>query len=99
MNSVKNVCRVGQMSIRNLRQMSTGKKTIVEIEQEREKDLPKDLHPMFYKLKADQKLYQKPDGIPIHFKRGARDKILYYITLSLVGVGLVGCAEFVYSLP
>lgn len=46
------------MSIRNVRQMSAVKKspTIYEIEQKRE--LPKDLHPMFYKLKADQKLYQ-----------------------------------------
>lgn len=45
------------MSIRNVRNMSASKlPTAAEIEATRE--LPKDLHPMFYKLKADQKLYQ-----------------------------------------
>lgn len=43
--------------------------------------------------------FQQNDGIPVHFKRGARDKILFGITLALIGVGLAGCAEFVYSLP
>lgn len=98
----------------------------------KEKDIPKDLTPMFYKLKADQKLYQvsvsmwlmrfhmilsfkkkhlnnsfwiiccnfqKADGIPIHFKRGARDKILCGITCAGILVGLVSSAQFVYSLP
>lgn len=42
---------------------------------------------------------QQADGIPVHFKRGARDKILFFITVGLTVVGLAGCAEFVYSLP
>lgn len=76
---------------------------------------------MFYKLKADQKLYQvcaasfssfifepklnqkfifqKPDGIPIHLKRGLRDKVLLYLTCAGVAVGLFESAKFVYSLP
>lgn len=47
------------MSIRSVRPMSATKlPTAAEIEAQREKDIPKDLHPMFYKLKKDQKLYQ-----------------------------------------
>lgn len=88
----------------------------------KEAQLPKDLHPMFYKLKSDQKLYQvceasfssfrfetklnlkkiifqKADGIPIHLKRGARDKVLLYLTCAGVAVGLFQSAKFVYSLP
>lgn len=42
---------------------------------------------------------QKADGIPIHLKRGARDKVLYYLTVGLTVVGLGFCADFVYHLP
>lgn len=43
--------------------------------------------------------FQKPDGLPIHLKRGARDKVLYYIAVGGCFVGLAGIAEFIYSLP
>lgn len=47
------------MSIRSIRPMSTKKwPTAAQLEAEREPNIPKDLHPNFYKLKADQKLYQ-----------------------------------------
>lgn len=46
------------MSIRNVRPMATKLPTAAELEAQREKDIPTDLHPMFYKLKKDQKLYQ-----------------------------------------
>lgn len=55
---LQTLCRVGQVSVRSLRPMSAQKPTIAEVELQREKDIPKDLHPMFYKLKKDQKLYQ-----------------------------------------
>lgn len=42
---------------------------------------------------------QKDDGLPVHLKRGAVDKTLYYTIWGLIAVGLVGCAEFFYSLP
>lgn len=42
---------------------------------------------------------QKDDGLPVHLKRGAVDKALYYTIWGLIGVGLVGSAEFFYSLP
>lgn len=42
---------------------------------------------------------QKNDGLPIHLKRGASDKALYYFIFGLCGVGLVGVADFFYSLP
>lgn len=40
---------------------------------------------------------QKDDGLPVHLKRGLRDKVLYYGILGLCGVGVASCAEFFYS--
>lgn len=55
--NLQSLCRIGQVSLRNVRQMSVQKKmpTAAELDS---KPLPEGLHPMFYKLKADQKLYQ-----------------------------------------
>lgn len=47
----------------------------------------------------DFSIFQKADGVPVHFKRGARDKIMFWITCGGIAVGLFECGKFVYSLP
>lgn len=39
------------------------------------------LSPFFHRLKENQKFYQIDNGIPVWLKAGARDKILYQISL------------------
>lgn len=56
--------RVGQTSMRAVRQMSTKMQTAAAIEAERAKNIPKDLHPNFYRLKELQKKFQvSPCGL------------------------------------
>ncbi|XP_040207457.1 cytochrome c oxidase subunit 7A-related protein, mitochondrial [Rana temporaria] len=48
-----------------------------------------------------QKLFQKPDGIPVHLKGGYSDRLLYRTTMALALGGTVYCiiALFIASQP
>lgn len=46
-----------------------------------------------FKLKQQQ--FQKDDGLPIFLKAGLRDKVLYYTTLGLAGLGLLGSFSYI----
>lgn len=123
------LCRVSRLSAPHVRNFASEPQKItghLAVDQK----LPEGLHPRFYALKENQKIYQvcwnwdaiyrtiilshdksihsnfifsqkfqKPDGVPIHLKRGMRDKVPYYATWVAIFVGLGLCAEFVYSLP
>ncbi|KAM4663993.1 cytochrome c oxidase subunit 7A2-like, mitochondrial [Discoglossus pictus] len=41
------------------------------------------------KVPALQKLFQKPDGIPVHLKGGHTDRLLYRITMALTIGGAI----------
>ncbi|XP_073528131.1 cytochrome c oxidase subunit 7A2-like, mitochondrial isoform X1 [Phyllobates terribilis] len=43
-----------------------------------------------------QKLFQKPDGIPVHLKRGFPDKLLYRTTMALTVGGAIYCLVAIY---
>ncbi|XP_069624692.1 cytochrome c oxidase subunit 7A-related protein, mitochondrial [Ranitomeya imitator] len=43
-----------------------------------------------------QKLFQKPDGIPVHLKRGFPDKLLYRTTMALTVGGAIYCVIAIY---
>lgn len=49
------------------------------------------------RLKQLQIKFQKPDGVPIHLKGGPMDKGLYFVTLGLCLVGVIGCMHTVYK--
>jgi hypothetical protein len=38
------------------------------------------------------------NGVPVHLKGGPMDKVLYYSTLILCGVGTIGCLELFYTM-
>jgi len=82
-SALKNVARIGQLSLRRL--AHSGPEKI-------NPNLPEQTR----KFKELQALYQKDDGIPVHLKRGARDKALYYLTWGLIAVGLEECSRFYY---
>ncbi|XP_055695614.1 cytochrome c oxidase subunit 7A, mitochondrial [Lutzomyia longipalpis] len=50
-----------------------------------------DIHPGYFRLKEVQAKFQKPDGLPVHLKMGARDQIMYRVTMGscLIGLGFV----------
>ncbi|XP_060103460.1 cytochrome c oxidase subunit 7A-related protein, mitochondrial isoform X2 [Heteronotia binoei] len=43
-----------------------------------------------------QKLFQKPDGLPVHLKRGVPDKLLYRTTMALTIGGTIYCLIALY---
>ncbi|XP_072265888.1 cytochrome c oxidase subunit 7A2-like, mitochondrial isoform X2 [Pyxicephalus adspersus] len=43
-----------------------------------------------------QKLFQKPDGIPVHLKRGYTDRLLYRTTMALTVGGTIYCLIALY---
>ncbi|XP_063774393.1 cytochrome c oxidase subunit 7A-related protein, mitochondrial isoform X1 [Pseudophryne corroboree] len=43
-----------------------------------------------------QKLFQKPDGIPVHLKRGFPDRLLYRTTMALTVGGVAYCLVAIY---
>ncbi|XP_054835853.1 cytochrome c oxidase subunit 7A-related protein, mitochondrial [Eublepharis macularius] len=43
-----------------------------------------------------QKLFQKPDGVPVHLKRGVPDKLLYRTTMALTIGGTIYCLIALY---
>ncbi|KAG9484414.1 cytochrome c oxidase subunit 7A-related protein, mitochondrial [Eleutherodactylus coqui] len=54
----------------------------------------------FFKNKVPelQKLFQKPDGIPVHLKRGFPDRLLYRTTFVLTVGGVIHCLIALYML-
>ncbi|XP_067421149.1 cytochrome c oxidase subunit 7A-related protein, mitochondrial [Emydura macquarii macquarii] len=43
-----------------------------------------------------QKLFQKPDGVPVHLKRGLPDQLLYRTTMALTIGGTIYCLVALY---
>uniref|UniRef100_A0A8C8SA51 Cytochrome c oxidase subunit 7A2-like, mitochondrial n=1 Tax=Pelusios castaneus TaxID=367368 RepID=A0A8C8SA51_9SAUR len=43
-----------------------------------------------------QKLFQKPDGLPVHLKRGLPDQLLYRTTMALSIGGVIYCLVAFY---
>lgn len=43
-------------------------------------------------------LFQIDDGVPVHLKGGLKDKLLVSLTWVLIGLGLAGSGETVYTL-
>ncbi|XP_077359742.1 cytochrome c oxidase subunit 7A2-like, mitochondrial [Festucalex cinctus] len=43
-----------------------------------------------------QKLFQKPDGVPVHLKRGLPDLLLYRTTMALTIGGTIYCLVALY---
>ncbi|KAM8946288.1 cytochrome c oxidase subunit 7A2-like, mitochondrial [Pelodytes ibericus] len=43
-----------------------------------------------------QKLFQKPDGVPVHLKRGLPDRLLYRTTMALSIGGTIYCLIALY---
>lgn len=43
-----------------------------------------------------QKIFQSPDGIPVHLKRGVPDRLLYRTTMALTIGGAVYCLVALY---
>ncbi|XP_057683052.1 cytochrome c oxidase subunit 7A-related protein, mitochondrial [Corythoichthys intestinalis] len=43
-----------------------------------------------------QRIFQKPDGIPIHLKRGYPDRLLYRTTMALTIGGALYCLVALY---
>jgi len=54
------------------------------------------VHPGYKKIKEKYAHFQIDDGTPIHLKGGPMDAILYYATLGLCGVGMIGVVEYIY---
>ncbi|XP_003224085.1 cytochrome c oxidase subunit 7A-related protein, mitochondrial [Anolis carolinensis] len=52
----------------------------------------------FWKNKVPelQKLFQKPDGVPVHLKRGLPDQLLYRTTMALTIGGTIYCLIALY---
>lgn len=49
----------------------------------------------FREFKMKQQKFQKDDGLPIFLKAGLRDKVLYYTTLGLAGLGLISSFSYI----
>lgn len=49
----------------------------------------------FREFKMKQQKFQKDDGLPIFLKAGLRDQVLYYSTLGLAGLGLIGSFTYI----
>ncbi|XP_015273485.1 PREDICTED: cytochrome c oxidase subunit 7A-related protein, mitochondrial [Gekko japonicus] len=43
-----------------------------------------------------QKFFQKPDGLPVHLKRGVPDQLLYRTTMALAVGGTIYCLIALY---
>ncbi|KAF7252634.1 Cytochrome c oxidase subunit 7A-related protein, mitochondrial [Varanus komodoensis] len=43
-----------------------------------------------------QKFFQKPDGLPVHLKRGVPDQLLYRTTMALTIGGTIYCLIALY---
>ncbi|KAM6279804.1 cytochrome c oxidase subunit 7A2-like, mitochondrial isoform 1-T1 [Porphyrio hochstetteri] len=43
-----------------------------------------------------QKFFQKPDGLPVHLKRGVPDRLLYRTTMALTIGGTIYCLVALY---
>jgi len=54
-----------------------------------------EVHPGYIKIREKYKHFQIDDGVPIHLKGGPMDRVLYYTTLALCGVGLLGVVEYI----
>jgi hypothetical protein len=52
----------------------------------------------FKEFKMKQKKFQENDGVPIHLKCGARDKILFFITVIAAFFGFTNTIGFVYNM-
>lgn len=46
-------------------------------------------------LKANQLKFQKNNNLPVFLKGGLFDRVLFYSTLGLAGLGLFGRIEFI----
>lgn len=44
-----------------------------------------------------QKFFQKPDGVPVHLKRGLPDQMLYRTTMALTLGGTLYCLIALYK--
>lgn len=53
---------------------------------------------LYSALQKKQQLFQKKDGVLVHFKGGPVDKALYGLTLALCGVGLIYSLQTLYVL-
>ncbi|XP_068229723.1 cytochrome c oxidase subunit 7A2, mitochondrial-like [Palaemon carinicauda] len=49
-------------------------------------------------LKGKMKLFQMPNGLPVHIKGGPVDRILFAITAIICTVGLIDCFHVYYVL-
>ncbi|XP_059621881.1 cytochrome c oxidase subunit 7A, mitochondrial [Phlebotomus argentipes] len=89
MSLIRNVGRLAQQSARQVSTSSVCNSAKGEV------------HPGYQRLKEVQAKFQKPDGLPVHLKMGARDQIMYRITmgLSLVGLGFIGKLFYELSYP
>lgn len=50
----------------------------------------------FLEFKRKQQRFQIKDGVPVFLKGGGSDKVLFFATAALAGLGLVGTFEFIY---
>ncbi|XP_035469486.1 cytochrome c oxidase subunit 7A-related protein, mitochondrial [Scophthalmus maximus] len=48
------------------------------------------------KINELQKLFQAPDGVPVHLKRGLPDRLLYRTTMALTLGGTLYCLVALY---
>ncbi|XP_014675624.1 PREDICTED: cytochrome c oxidase subunit 7A-related protein, mitochondrial-like [Priapulus caudatus] len=50
------------------------------------------------RIKQLQELFTKPDGVPIHLKRGAVDRVLFSSTMVLCGICVAYTAYTIYDM-
>lgn len=50
------------------------------------------------KVRINQHKFQRKNGVPVFLKAGAGDKALFFLTVGLSILGLVGTFEFIYSM-
>merc|ERR1711915_323619 len=55
------------------------------------------VHPGYTKIRETMKHYQVDNGLPIHLKGGITDKLLFWTTIALNGIGIGMCLEFFYD--
>ncbi|XP_054830459.1 cytochrome c oxidase subunit 7A-related protein, mitochondrial-like [Eublepharis macularius] len=49
------------------------------------------------KVRDLQKLFEKPDGVPVHVKQGVPDKLLYQTTMAIKIGGTIYCLIALYK--
>ncbi|KAK7789178.1 hypothetical protein R5R35_006798 [Gryllus longicercus] len=59
---------------------------------------PQNVHPGYKKIRSTMEKFQVEDGVPVHLKGGAMDKILYQATIFLCAIGLGMSGHLFYKL-